>query len=257
MRRTRLLFFIIIAVTAAIVIASRFVMTVRPAHPQEQASPDSQETLVVQRGQAKLPDFRRSASESRLAAQVQDVLPIYTSIGSIYFVGEIRNTGDEPLAKPEVIISLRDRQEQNLRFEAGYPVHDVIAPHVSVPVVVLFTDPPSNWHSFEVYIQAEAATGREFMAYTDLIATEIDMSQDEFGHYILSGTVMNSGDAKAEFVQTVAALYGNDKRIVGVGSAYVEKSTLDPGASSSFAVRVMNVADKPVSYRVQFVGHAN
>lgn len=256
MRRTRLVFFIIIAITASVIVASRLVMPVRPENPQHTPTAVALvEPSLLARGWAKLPDVQL-ASGSRLSAEVRDVIPVSTSIGSLYCVGEIVNNGDQALAKPEVIVSLRDASGENLRFETGYTVHDLVPPQAIVPVVVLFTDPPRDWQSFEVYIQAEAATGREFMSYLDLALVDVEMGQDEFGYYLLRGTVENTGDRSADFVQAVAALYGNRKKIVGAGNAYVDKNRLEPGESSDFLVRVMNVAAPPESFRVQFVGHA-
>jgi hypothetical protein len=191
-----------------------------------------------------------------MIAEVRDVFPVYTSIGSVYFIGEIVNTGDLPIAKPETIISLLDDSGKRIAFQTGYTVHDVIQPKQIVPVAVLFTDPPPTWQSFEVFLQAKTATGNEFMAYTDFQAAKDSLSKDDRGYYAVSGEVKNTGTSKAEFVQAVVALYGQDQKLVGMGSAYVEESKLDPNASASFSVRVINVIAPPVSYRVQFVGHA-
>jgi len=107
-----------------------------------------------------------------------------------------------------------------------------------------------------VFLQVEAPTGREFTAYADFAYQEATISRDEFGYYVVSGVVQNSGSSRAEFIQAVVSLYGQDKKIVGMGSAYLEQSKLDSGESSSFVVRIMKVAAPVTFYRLQFVGHA-
>ena len=256
MRRTRRVFFFIVAVTAAIVLTSRLVITVKPADPGATPVISPVSPASLERGSARLPDLHRLPSEEPLSAVVQDVVPMSTSIGSIHFIGEILNTGSRPIAKPETIVSLLDAQGNRLLFETGYTVHDVLPPDASIPVVVLFTNPPPEWQSFEVFLQAEEVTGHEFMSYVDLMATEAEIGRDEFADYVLTGEVQNAGEMRAEFVQVVASLYGERRHIVGVGSAYVDHSKLEPGDRSPFTVRVMNVVAPVYSYRLQFVGHA-
>ena len=254
------MFFVIIGIAAAVVIASRWsnigqlAGRVTTALVMPAATQVSGET--AQRSEAKLASVKATPSEALLSAEVQDVIPVHTSIGSVYFVGEIVNTGQHAVAKPEAIIALLDAEGKRVAFRTGYSIHDVIPPNEAIPVAVLFTDPPANWQSFEVFLQVQAPTGREFMAYTDFTSPEATISQDEFGYYVVSGIVQNNGSARAEFVQAVVRLYGQDKKIVGMGSAYIEQSILDPGESSSFAVRIMNVAAPATFYRLQFVGHA-
>lgn len=258
MRRTRLVFFAIVAVAAAIILTSRLMITVKPADPEPTlVAGDVTMTISdLERGHALLPDLRRSASEQPLKAAVQDVVPILTSLGSIHFIGEITNTGNRPLAKPEVIIALQDDDRHPLLFETGYTIHDVIMPKQTVPVIVLFTNPPPGWQSFDVYLQAQEATGREFIAYAEFHALDAQINWDDLSGYVVSGEAKNTGDLRAEFVQAVVSLYGDDKKIVGVGNAYLDQSKLDPGATSTFSVRIINLAAPPSSFRLQFVGHA-
>ena len=256
MRRTRLVFFVIVALAAAVVLTSRLAITVKPANPDPTPAGTPASPPSLERGSAKLPDLRRLPSEEPLSATVRDVVPVHTSIGSVHFIGEILNTGSRPIAKPETIISLLDAQGNRLLFETGYTVHDVLPPNETIPVVVLFTDPPPEWSAFEVFLQAEEITGREFMAYIDLIATEAEIGRDEFADYVLTGEVQNTGEKRSDFVQVVVSLYGEHKHMVGVGSAYVAQSKMEPGDRSPFTVRVMNVAAPVYSYRLQFVGHA-
>jgi hypothetical protein len=255
MRRTRLVLILLVALIAAAVLASRLVLTVTPADPDPAPTSQAVAPPVQERRSAKLPELQRLASQAPLSASVTDVFPIYTPIGSVYFVGEITNSGNRPISKPEVIVSLLDENGARLQFESGYPVHDLIEPNEIVPVVVLFSNPPPLWYSFEVFLQAEEATGREFMSYTDLAPTSAELAEDELAGYVLAGAVVNEGELRTEFVQAIVSLYDEHQKIVGVGSAYVEQSKLDPGVSSPFAVRITNVAASAKSYRLQFVGH--
>ncbi len=256
MRRTRQVFFSIIAVAAAIIITGKLATSVRSTLQELPSKSAVAYTPSLERGMARLPDLRASDSEPPLSAEVRDVVPVYTSIGSIFFVGEIHNTGSRPIAKPEVIISLLDENGKRLLFESGYPVFDVIPANSSVPVVVLVSDPPPTWRSFEVFIQAQAATGGEFMSYTTFVPSAVEMSRDELGYYVITGDVTNTGKSKAEYVQVIASLYDEEGKIVGAASAYIAQTRLDPQGLSSFNVRIMNASAPPVAYRLQFVGHA-
>jgi hypothetical protein len=259
MRQTRLVFFAIMGIAVTVIFMGRLVGIDPFTSRLVSATPAAvypRPTQSLERGSASLPDIRAIPSETPLVAEVRDVFPIHTSIGSVYFIGEIVNTGTLPIAKPETIISLLDASGKRLAFQTGYTIHDVIQPGQTVPVAVLFTDPPSIWQGFEVFLQAKPATGREFMGYTDFRVESDALTKEEQGYYVISGEMKNTGIAKAEFIQAVVALYGQDKKLVGMGSSYVEEGKLDPSASSSFSVRVINVLAPPASYRIQFVGHA-
>lgn len=259
MKRARWLLFALIAIVLAAIVVGNWLgpMQLEVKVPLLAAKPPVvvEPTPIWQRQSAQLPDLRKSPSEEPLMAEVRDVAPIFTSIGSIYFIGEIVNTGRRPLAKPEVIIALKDAAGKPLLFGTGYPVHDLVLPGGSVPVVVLFTNPPPDWRSFEVYLQGRAPTGREFLSYTAFSYTDVQISTDEFSAYIFTGQVKNTGPSKAEFTQVLLSLYGADDKIVGMGTAYTDLSAIDPGETSSFTVRVSNVLADAKYYRLQFVAH--
>lgn len=257
MRRPRLVFFVILGIMLTILLFSHWQRVVElSVAPTATAVSHPLPTPSQGRSSALLPSVRSASPEDALSAEVRDVLPLRTSIGAVYFVGEIVNTGNRPIAKPETIISLLDAEGRRLAFETGYTVQDIVMPGETVPVTVIFSDPPETWGTFEVFLQAKASTGREFMAYTAFASDDTTISRDDNGYYVLSGTVQNTGESRAEFIQAVASLYDGDGKIVGVGSAYLEQSKLDAGEQSTFTLRVTNLAAPPVYYRMQFVGHA-
>jgi len=257
MRRTRLIFFVMLAIMLSILLFSYGQRVAEfSIAPSATAVSHPLPTPSQGRSSAPLPSVKSASPEGELSAEVRDVLPLRTSIGAVYFVGEVVNTGSHPIAKPETIISLLDAEGKRLAFETGYTVQDIVMPGETVPVTVIFSDPPETWSTFEVFLQAKASTGREFMAYTAFTADYTTISKDDNGYYVLSGTVQNTGESRAEFIQAVASLYGEDGKIVGIGSAYLEQSKLDVGEQSAFTLRVTNLAAPPVFYRLQFVGHA-
>lgn len=257
MKRMRLTFALIVCMAVAIIIAGRRLSLLSWSFKQPEPTVDlSAPTPVFERQSARLPDLRKLPAEEPLRAEVRDVMPLFTSLGSVYFIGEIVNTGQCPIAKPEIIIVLRDAKGDPLLFETGYPIHDIVQPGEVVPVVVLFTDPPPVWYSFSAYIQARIPTGREFMTYTAFAYDDVEISKDEFSYFIFTGNVENIGPSKAEFAQAVVSLYDENDKLVATNSAYVEHNALDPGARSPFTVRVTNVLAPAAYYRLQFVAHA-
>ncbi len=122
MRSTRLAFFGIIGIAVAVVIASRWsdlgplferaIAVSAPAASSVTQMPPG----TTERGEAKLASMKAVPSEVPLSAEVRDMVPVHTSIGSVYFVGEIINTGQDAVAKPEAIIALLDAEGKRLAF---------------------------------------------------------------------------------------------------------------------------------------------
>jgi len=192
---------------------------------------------------------------SRLDARASQFLPIRSSDGALYFVGEIINTGDQPLERPEVAIVLYDSTGQVLANERGFSTQDYVAPGQRVPVRIIFTSPPAQWAKFQVLFTPQAATGENLFTYSDLTPLELKFVRSATIGHSISGTVKNSGMRDARYVQVIVTLYGANGQVVGVGEDLASPDSLAPNETASFNVTIYHTAAEPVSYRVQFIAN--
>jgi hypothetical protein len=283
MNRSRVVFFIIIAValcivaagvigngTAAflnrlptpvsetvVVIATRPPPTVTP-FPTDTPPPTLAPLPTATPGPIHGPDATSVLvpTPARLEARPGQFSPVASGDGALFFVGEIINTGDQALARPEVSVVLYDSAGQVLANERGFATQDYVAPGQRVPVRVTFPSPPASWAKFQVLFNPKAATEVGLYAYGDLASSALNFSHSTTMGYLTSGMVKNIGAREAHFVQAVVTLYGADGRVVGVGEDFADPDHLRPNESAVFKVSIYNTAAEPVSYRVQLIANA-
>ena len=190
----------------------------------------------------------------KLEAQVGAFSPILSG-NALYFVGEVHNIGDQPLERPEVSVVLYDATGQVLANERGFATQDIVAPGQRVPVRIVFTTPPAQWSKFQVLFQPEAATEPGLHNYADLTPSALNLVRSPTSGYLVSGTVKNSGARPARYIQAVVTLYGGNGQVVGVGEDLTDPDHLAPNGLAVFKVTIYSVAAEPISYRVQLVAN--
>ena len=190
----------------------------------------------------------------KLEAQVGAFSPILSG-NALYFVGEVHNIGDQPLERPEVSVVLYDATGQVLANERGFATQDIVAPGQRVPVRVVFTTPPAQWTKFQVLFKPKAATEPAIHNYADLTTSALNLVRSPTSGYLVSGTVKNSGARQARYIQAVVTLYGGNGQVVGVGEDLTDPDHLAPNGLAVFKVTIYSVAAEPISYRVQLVAN--
>jgi len=190
----------------------------------------------------------------RLEAQLGQFSPV-ASGNALYFVGEVSNTGDQALDRPEVSVVLYDAAGQVLANERGFATQDYVAPGQRVPVRVVFATPPAQWIKFQVLFKPKPASEPGLHNYTDLASSALSLTRSPTLGYLVSGTVKNNGTREARYVQAIVTLYGGNGQVVGVGEDLANPDRLVPNQSAVFKVSIFSVASEPVSYRVQLIAN--
>jgi hypothetical protein len=195
------------------------------------------------------------ATPLRLEAQL-GTFSSFSSGNALYFVGEVHNTGDQTLGRPEVSVVLYDAAGQVLANERGFATQDNVAPGQRVPVRVVFTVPPAQWTKFQVLFKPQAATEPALHNYADLTLSAPNLVRSPALGYLISGTIKNIGAREARYVQAIVTLYGASGQVVGLGEDLADPDHLAPNESAAFQVTLYSVASEPVAYRVQLIANA-
>lgn len=179
-----------------------------------------------------------------MAAEVLSVGWYEDSIGSLWFVGELENTGDVDLASVEVIVSLKSGDGTLAAVDSSYAGLDVVYPGEVAPFSVLFfLETPTEWADYEINIQTEAASSFDYAtSYRDLEIVDSSGKAGEFAAYQIVGQIQNTGEQDAEFVEITVTLYDAGGNVVGVDSSYTEFDIVKVEQVSPFDIQVLSVA---------------
>lgn len=197
-----------------------------------------------------------TAVSGDLKAEVRDLKHYKGDFGKMrHFIGEIHNTGTEPIGYPTAKVTLFDAS--NVAVDSGVcgSVVRTLPPGEKLPCMFSVFKADS-FATFKVEITPMKAFQRGDAA--DLEVTDIKFTPKRgFNPHQLDGKITNKSSFKAKGVWAVVSLYGTDGKIVGADQTQIAGADLDPGGSALFTAKVYNVADKPETYRVAAVGYGD
>lgn len=187
-------------------------------------------------------------------AEFSNVHIIPDSIGNEYFVGYYTNTGKSPLRKPEVTVTLFDEAGKELASKKGYGIRDFLLPGEVVPVVILLTAVP-EYSRYETSFEAKHPYSASNLVLPKITLQNVRMRTGDFGgRYVVSGRVVNNGKHSASYINFIAVLLDENKKIISYGTGYLEDSLLKPGESSSFSISSISVNGTPASFQLFYDG---
>lgn len=188
------------------------------------------------------------------SAEVFDTIN-YTSGDYLYFIGQIRNTGNVDLEFVEVHVILRDTNGILVASESSYSELDVIPVGETSPFEVMFFETPQSWQSFETNVEGDEADFLE--PYVDFEVISSQGNVPSFGDYYINGEIRNVGLQDAEFVEVIAALYDANDQIIGLAFTYSDFDKVTAGGSSPFEMYFFSKAPGDVTrYEIFVQGNA-
>ncbi|HEU4327712.1 MAG TPA: protein kinase [Roseiflexaceae bacterium] len=181
----------------------------------------------------------------------------YNSQTDIWFFGEVRNDGDTPREQVEVQINLLDGEGNEVASESGYASLNYLASGEIAPFTVLFNGDQEPIPSFEqIEIEVRSDPADFYLDYTlrTLRFETVEMRASGSSNYELVGVLRNTGEEDVRFGKVLVVFYGDDNRVVGSSSAYVDEDNEDnilaAGKSAPFRTSNSVLSGQPVRYRV-------
>jgi hypothetical protein len=191
-----------------------------------------------------------------LKAEVRDLRHFKGDFGKTrHFIGEIYNTGTEPMGFPTAKVTLFDAA--NVAVDSGTcaSLVRVLPPGEKVPCA-LSVFKVDTFNTFKVEITPMKSFYRGDLA--NLEVTDIKFTPKRgYNPHQLEGKITNKGTFKAKSVWAIVSLYGTDGKIVGSDQTLIAGNDLDPGGGAIFTAKIYNVADKPETYRVKAIGYSD
>ncbi len=168
------------------------------------------------------------------------------SIGTLYFIGIIKNSGNVDLEFTEAIATLRDDSGTLVGSASSFSTLDIIRPGEISPFKILFLNTPANWTKYEIVVQGQEASF--LSSYRDFEIVSSQGKTADFGVYTIVGEVKNIGNKDAEFVEIIAIMYDANGKIIGTESTFAKLDKVVAGSTSPFEVLVLSIADGAIDH---------
>lgn len=182
------------------------------------------------------------SNDSRV--DVIDYTHYIDSIGSLWFVGVIRNNSGVAAGSIKVSLILFDSSNGVVGTGDDPTLDDVkLNPGQNVGFSILVDSPPQQWAREEVKVDASPYDpSNYYYTYADnLSSSGSTMAPSDLEGEVVRGIVNNNGDTDAEFVQVIVTCYDNSDKVADVDNDYVDGTNgeIPAGGSSTFEVNLL------------------
>ncbi|MEJ2555486.1 MAG: FxLYD domain-containing protein [Anaerolineae bacterium] len=152
---------------------------------------------------------------------------------TLTIVGEVRNDSHLDVGHAIVTATFYGTDNQVVSEVSGPTMRHTLVPGMRTPFVITLPRP------LGVANYSLRATGRPVtLTPTDaeLVVVNTRRFEDTSGFYHVAGVIENQGARRVEQARVIVTLYDRGGRVVNVGFAYPQPSSLAPGARADFEV---------------------
>lgn len=175
------------------------------------------------------------------------VSQVNDTIGNIYFLGIYENTGDTPIRKPDISISLYSTNGKELASGRGFGMHNYLLPKEKTPVKILIQNAPEFDH-FKIHQKAEHPFIKR--STQGKVKIENDIMKEDRYFYNFTARVVNKETVPLKYIRIGIVLYNQEKKIIGIQTTYVKKKELDPAEESVIQTKIYGLMEKPAFYEM-------
>jgi LysM repeat protein len=172
-----------------------------------------------------------------LPVQVENAARYQTPVGSVWVLGEVFNSTEQPIENVQVRVALLNAAGQEIASEAPFVALDAIPPGSRAPFSVLFSTPPEGVIDFQAYVVRADQAYNYDSRYASLQVS--DVQTRSVGSQVgVSGRVSNNGASNAAGAYVVITLYDEQGRITGFRLFTLPDDQLAAGGTTTFNVLV-------------------
>jgi len=158
--------------------------------------------------------------------------------GILWFLGTVKNPGDEFLTGVVIEASLFDRKGILLSREAAFTQLDVIEPGKTAPFAILFDTPPSDFAQYQVTAVAGVPLSEQARYYFELETFDLRGSAVGLATFLISGQLRNWGTEDVETIRLVAVAYDQEDRVLAQRQAELAVTLLRAGSTTPFEIEL-------------------
>lgn len=195
-----------------------------------------------------------STAPAKVAVTAENVGNYRDSLGNLYFIGEVVNTGTADAANIQVAVSLLDAGGQTVATgQAGALGLPVLKPGQKTVWRALINNAPGTWQ--EQRVQAQASQANALLTagyYLDLQPAGVTLTPpaSEYDWVKASGQVTNTGQSAAMFVVVTIGLYDANGKLLAVADGTTQLQQLAAGTSAPFAIDFIQMKQVPPKFEV-------
>jgi hypothetical protein len=195
-------------------------------------------------------------NDANLKAELKDLRNFKADFGSsIHFVGEIHNSGADPIGYPSAKITFFDASNTAIDSGTCSSMIRDLAPGEKVPCSFsLFKT--KTWATYKTEIKPVRPLFVGKAAKLKISDTKFTAKKGYNPHQV-EGKITNESAFKAKGVWALVSLYDKDGKICGADNALVAGNDLDPNQGGVFTAKVYNVAGTPDTFRVLAIGYGD
>jgi LysM repeat protein len=175
-------------------------------------------------------------------------------LGGLWALGEIYNSGSDPVAEVMVEVSLFDGDGQLLASQTAFPQLDVVPAREAISFAILFDNPPRQFAQYQAVVLAGVPMSPNTRYYLDLVATDLQGQATDATHYRVRGDLKNIGLSDVEDLRLLVTAYDDEARVTAVRQVNLPVSVLRAAATTPFEAELAVTGSPVITYSVQAQG---
>lgn len=190
------------------------------------------------------------------SARIVSINSMPDSIGNIYFLVIVENTGKVSIRKPMVLVRLYSPDGQKIDTGRGYGFKDILNPGEKTPVYILIRDYP-KFRSYKTEFKPElpyfppgdGIVKKKFKAKI----SDVVLKKASYGNsHNVMGRIKNISGKSVTYAKVGAVLMNSKGKPIGYGTAYTAEKVLKPGDSDRFKIYITTVKGVPEKYKLYY-----
>jgi hypothetical protein len=156
---------------------------------------------------------------------------------TLHIVGEIRNELELPINQINVFVTLYSEEGVEVYSGITSPLVNRIMPNMNGPFDLMIAKIPKDFNG-DYTINVEYKLSEPKNQVIDITSSEL--SRDNFGNVIITGTVTNNGDITANMVSVIATMYDQDGNVVTASKVQPQPDYLKVNDETFFLVSIID-----------------
>jgi LysM repeat protein len=186
-------------------------------------------------------------SPTPLPYQIRGENAVRTAAGSLEVVGEVFNNTGTPLTNVQLMVLLKDSNDQPLQRQSAFVARDVIPPNETSPFRILFSAPPAGFATFSLLpLRAEPGTLDAFAKVT----VENPNGIPNGSQFNVTGLAKNNDSVPVRALRLVITAYDSERKVVGYRYVDAIQQPLEPGGSAPFEVSIVTASRNIATYAI-------
>jgi hypothetical protein len=174
--------------------------------------------------------------------------------------GLLTNQSSAPIEAIRITAQLYDTAGRVLAEQANVVPNDVLLVNDTVPFTVRFrTGKPAQAIRYEIQASARGADYnlQNYLAPEQFIKGNEKATYNAQGFLSVSGDIVNAAKQPAKFIRVTVTVFDDQNQVVGVESAFAEKSELLPGDVTRYEVTFFQLAGSANRFLTKVEGRSN